>query len=92
VVSMAVTPDGGGYWLVAKDGGVFAFGDAAFYGSMAGNALNAPVVSMAVTPDGGGYWEVGADGGTFSFGDAGYSGSMAGTTLNAPVVAIVSDV
>ncbi len=30
---MAATPDGGGYWLVASDGGVFAYGDAGFYGS-----------------------------------------------------------
>ncbi len=33
VVGMAATPDGGGYWLVASDGGVFSFGDAAFHGS-----------------------------------------------------------
>src|SRR5580658_2885069 len=33
VVAMAATPDGGGYWLVSSDGGVFAFGDAAFYGA-----------------------------------------------------------
>ena len=33
---MAATPDGGGYWLVAADGGVFAFGAAAFVGSLAG--------------------------------------------------------
>ena len=32
---MASTPDGGGYWLVASDGGIFTFGDAAFYGSPA---------------------------------------------------------
>ena len=32
---MAATPDGDGYWLVAADGGIFTFGDAAFYGSMA---------------------------------------------------------
>jgi len=30
---MASTPDGGGYWLVGADGGVFAFGDARFDGS-----------------------------------------------------------
>ena len=36
VVGMAATPDGGGYWLVASDGGVFSYGDAAFHGS-AGN-------------------------------------------------------
>ena len=33
IVGMAATPDGQGYWLVASDGGVFSFGDAAFHGS-----------------------------------------------------------
>ncbi|EQD80481.1 hypothetical protein B1A_00847 [mine drainage metagenome] len=33
VVGMAATPDGKGYWMVAADGGIFSFGDAAFYGS-----------------------------------------------------------
>ena len=32
----AELPDGGGYWLAASDGGVFAFGDAGFYGSIPG--------------------------------------------------------
>ena len=27
IVGMAATPDGGGYWEVASDGGIFAFGD-----------------------------------------------------------------
>ena len=44
---MAATPDGQGYWLVASDGGIFAFGDAAFYGSTGSLALNRPVVGMA---------------------------------------------
>ena len=90
--ALTPVPTGQGYWQVAADGGVFAFGDAAFYGSMGGKALNAPVVSMAVTPDGGGYWQVAADGGVFAFGDAAFSGSMGGKALNAPVVAVVSDV
>jgi hypothetical protein len=30
---MASTPNGRGYWLIAKDGGVFSFGAATFYGS-----------------------------------------------------------
>ena len=51
VVGMADTPDGGGYWEVASDGGIFAFGDAAFYGSMGGRPLTAPIVGMAATPD-----------------------------------------
>jgi len=28
IVGMAATPDGNGYWMVASDGGIFAFGDA----------------------------------------------------------------
>jgi hypothetical protein len=39
-----------GYYGVAKDGGIFTFGDAAFYGSEGGHALNAPMVGMAVRP------------------------------------------
>ena len=34
------------------------FGDAPFYGSEGGVALDAPVVGMAATPDGDGYWLV----------------------------------
>jgi hypothetical protein len=89
IVGMASTPDGKGYWLVASDGGVFAFGDATFWGSAAGTLLNRPVVGMAPTPDGGGYWLATADGGVFAYGDAQFYGSMAGQSLNAPVVGIV---
>jgi len=35
IVGISASPDGGGYWLVGADGGVFAFGDAVFYGSAA---------------------------------------------------------
>ena len=41
IVGMAATPDGHGYWLVAADGGVFTFGDAAFYGSTGGSPQRA---------------------------------------------------
>ena len=44
-----------GYWEVGSDGGIFAFGDAAFYGSTGGTHLNAPIVGIASTPDGAGY-------------------------------------
>ena len=60
---MAATPDGKGYWLVASDGGIFAYGDAHFYGSTGGKNLNSPIVGMAPTPDGKGYWLVASDGG-----------------------------
>jgi len=34
IVGMAATPTGKGYWLVAADGGVFAFGDARYLGNV----------------------------------------------------------
>ena len=33
-----------GYWLVGSDGGIFTYGDAAFYGSPGSLALNKPIV------------------------------------------------
>jgi hypothetical protein len=69
----------GGYWLVGSDGGVFAYGSAAFLGSTGALKLAAPVLAMAPTPSGRGYWLLAADGGVFSFGDAPFLGSMAGT-------------
>jgi hypothetical protein len=86
VVGMAQTADGGGYWMVAADGGIFAYGDAQFYGSMGGSHLNEPIVGMAETRDGKGYWLVAADGGIFAFGDATFHGSMGGQLLNRPIV------
>ena len=47
IVGMAATADGKGYWLVASDGGIFAYGDAAFYGSTGAMTLNKPIVGMA---------------------------------------------
>ena len=81
---------GQGYWLVAADGGIFAYGDALFLGSMGGQPLNAPVVGMAATPTGRGYWLVAADGGIFAFGDAPFLGSMGGQPLNKPVVGMAA--
>ena len=78
------------YWLAAADGGVFAFGDASFYGSLGGDHLDAPIVGIAPTADGKGYWLVAADGGIFSFGDAHFMGSTGGITLNKPIVGMSS--
>ena len=70
VVGMATTPSGQGYWQVARDGGMFTFGDAPFLGSTGDLRLNSPIVGMAPTPSGRGYWLVAADGGIFNYGDA----------------------
>ncbi len=75
IVGATVTPTGNGYWEVGADGGIFTFGDARFYGSVAALTLAKPIVAMAATPDGRGYWEVASDGGVFAFGDAGFYGS-----------------
>ena len=75
-----------GYWLVASDGGIFAFGRAGFHGSTGATTLNRPVVGMASTPDDGGYWLVASDGGIFAFGDAAFYGSTGAIHLNQPIV------
>ncbi len=67
-----------GYWLVGRDGGVFSFGSARFYGSTGSLRLQRPVVGITATPDHRGYWLVASDGGVFAFGDAGYYGSLPG--------------
>ena len=85
-LTSTLAPDG--YWLVASDGGVFAYGDAGFHGSAGGLHLDAPVVGMAATPDGGGYWLVASDGGVFAYGDAAYLGSAVGAALASPVAAV----
>ena len=91
VVGMAATKDGKGYWLVASDGGIFAFGDATFHGSTGSLHLNQPVVSMAPSSAGGGYWLVASDGGIFAFGDAPFYGSEGGATIPRPIVAMGAD-
>jgi hypothetical protein len=56
IVGIAPSSDGHGYWLAAADGGVFAFGDAPFYGSFGGQSLKYPVAQIAADPAGGGFW------------------------------------
>ena len=54
---MGITPtsDGGGYWLVGEDGGVYALGDATSFGSLPGRGIATDdVVGVAAPPDGDG--------------------------------------
>jgi hypothetical protein len=83
-------PLGAGYRLYASDGGVFDFGDAAFYGSTGAISLNKPIVGASPTAVGTGYWLVASDGGVFSFGNTYYYGSTGKIKLQQPVVGMAS--
>jgi hypothetical protein len=88
---MSVSTSGHGYTLAATDGGVFAFGDANFFGSIPGvlapgQQLNKPIEGIVTTPDGGGYWMVASDGGIFTFGNAPFLGSLGSMHLASPIV------
>ena len=78
------------YWLVASDGGIFAFGGAPFYGSTGNIHLNQPIVGMAGDTNSAGYWLVASDGGVFAFGNAAFQGSMGNRHLNQPIVGMAA--
>ena len=76
IVGMVPTFTGHGYFMVASDGGVFAFGDAHFEGSCPGIGGCAGA-AVAVMPDrtGNGYWLVTNIGAVYAFGDAAFYGA-----------------
>jgi hypothetical protein len=76
VVGMVPSADDGGYFMVASDGGVFAFGDAKFEGSCPGmGGCSGPAVAVVPDASGNGYWLVTATGHVYTFGDAAYYGA-----------------
>jgi hypothetical protein len=96
IVAMAATFDGGGYWLVASDGGIFSFGDVPYLGSLGGTHLNSPIVGMGVSANplpldsDQGYWLAAADGAVYAFGGAPNFGSVT-NSLSSPVVGIAAN-
>ena len=80
VVGMVPSSDGGGYFMVASDGGVFTFGDARFEGSCPGIIGGCVGAGVAVVPDasGNGYWLITQSGNVYTFGDAPFYGSPGG--------------
>ena len=76
IVGMVPSYDDHGYFMVASDGGVFAFGDAAFEGSCPGiGGCSGAAVAVMPYQSGHGYWLVTATGHVYSFGDAPLLGS-----------------
>ena len=87
VVGMVPSIDDGGYFMVASDGGVFAFGDAHFSGSCPGLTAGCAGAAVAVMPDhsGNGYWVVTKTGNVYGFGDAPYLGGPGQGTVTSAV-------
>jgi Fibronectin type III domain len=90
VVAVASTPDGRGFWLALKNGGVIAAGDAHLYGPAQGTTLASPVTGLAVTPDGRGYWLATIGGRVLAFGDARTFGPTSDGRPTGQVVGIAS--
>ena len=88
IVGMVPSFDGGGYFMVASDGGVFAFGDAAFEGSCPGiGECGGTAVAVAPDASGRGYWLITATGNIYTFGNATYLGAPG--PQNSPVTSMV---
>jgi predicted outer membrane repeat protein len=76
IVGLVPSRDGGGYFMVAADGGVFAFGDARFAGSCPGiGGCRGSAVAVMPDASGNGYWIVTDSGNVYGFGDAAYQGA-----------------
>ncbi len=78
-----------GYWLAAKDGGVFTFG-VPFLGSEGGQALSQPIAGMAAVPGGGSYNLANSNGTLYGHGPHAADCAGATGTLNKPVVGITA--
>ena len=73
------TADDQGYFLVGRDGGVFAFGGSRLENSLPGIGVTTnDIVGIVPTADDGGYGLVGSDGSVYAFGDAPFYGSLGG--------------
>ena len=88
IVGMVPSNDDRGYFMVASDGGVFAFGDAHFAGSCPGIG-GCSGSAVAVMPDhsGDGYWVVTTTGSVYTFGDAPYFGAPGHGNVTSAVAA-----
>ena len=87
IVGISPTPDNRGYWLVASDGGVFAF-DAPFRGSMGATHLNRPVNGLVATATATSWSRPTAASSTSPTGRS--SGSLADNPPSAPIIGLAA--
>ena len=89
-VAMAVTSDGGGYWVTQSNGDVIAYGDAAQY--PASSATSAPMSSASTIPGSSGYVLLENDGAVDGVGAAAEgSATSVGSACDAVAVAATPD-
>ena len=88
---MAATPTGHGYWLVASDGGIFTFGDAALP-RLDRRARTRPARSSAWPrpPTGNGYWLVAPTAASSVRAAARFLGSGGAQALLSPTVVMAA--
>ena len=86
----ARTPAGNGYWVLLKNGNVYAEGNAKSLGpppTAKAATAGDPAVALVPTSDGRGVWVVDANGTVQAFGDAPNVGGVVGKPLSAPIIA-----
>ncbi len=78
-----------GYWLVTRNGQVYASGGAQSFGDASISASTGPIVGIAATPTAHGYWVVTGNGTVMAFGDARFYGDLPDLNLHvSDIVAI----
>jgi len=87
--AIELSPSGNGYWVLAEDGAVDAFGDAADFGSVGSEVFrsNERPTTLASTPSGNGYWIITTAGRVVTFGDAETFGDLINFELAGEIIA-----
>ena len=49
VEGIVATPDGGGYWILGRDGALYSYGDATYLGSLVGIGLAGSIAGAAAS-------------------------------------------
>lgn len=88
IVGMSAGPNDSSYWLDGCDGGVFSYGGAQAYGSLAPTAKYYNIEAMTSTPDGNGFYLMAFDGSIFTYGDAQYQGDLYGNTTYGQIAGV----